>query len=30
MVDPRTEAIITIIEDNKYLMVAEHQILGKI
>ena len=29
MVDPRTEAIITTIEDAKYLMVAEHQILGK-
>ena len=29
MVDPRTEAIITNIEDEKYLMVAEHQVLGK-
>ena len=30
MVDPRTEAIITTIDDEGYLMVAEHQILGKL
>ena len=29
MVDPRTEAIIITIEDETYLMVAEHQVLGK-
>ena len=29
MVDPRTEAVIATIEDKKYLMVGEHQLLGK-
>tara|TARA_R110002012_G_scaffold14544_1_gene59861 strand:- start:12760 stop:13029 length:270 start_codon:yes stop_codon:yes gene_type:complete len=29
MVDPRTEAIKSRIEDNDYLIVGEHQLLGK-
>ncbi len=29
MVDPRTEAVITIIDDIQYLLVGEHQLLGK-
>ena len=29
MVDPRTEAVKTRIEDKDYLIVGEHQLLGK-
>lgn len=29
MVDPRTEAVISIIDDTQYLLVGEHQLLGK-
>ena len=29
MVDPRTEAVIADIEDKEYLLVGEHQLLGK-
>ena len=29
MVDPRTEAVKTIIDDKNYLIVGEHQLLGK-
>ena len=29
MVDPRTEAIMTDIENKPYLLVGEHQLLGK-
>ena len=29
MVDPRTEAVITIIDEVQYLLVGEHQLLGK-
>ena len=29
MVDPRTEAVIANIEDTQYLLVGEHQLLGK-
>ena len=29
MVDPRTEAIRAIIDETEYLIVGEHQILGK-
>jgi len=29
MVDPRTEAVIAEIEKKTYLMVGEHQLLGK-
>tara|TARA_Y100001963_G_scaffold153592_1_gene240651 strand:+ start:661 stop:924 length:264 start_codon:yes stop_codon:yes gene_type:complete len=29
MVDPRTEAVKTIIDDDQYLVVGEHQLLGK-
>jgi len=29
MVDPRSEAIITIIDEKQYLMISEHQLLGK-
>ena len=30
IVDPRTEAVIANIEDSQYLMVGEHQLLGKL
>jgi len=30
MIDPRTEAIRATIEDKEYLMVGEHQVLGKL
>ena len=29
MVDPRTEAVMADIEDQDYLLVGEHQLLGK-
>ena len=29
MVDPRTEAVMADIEDKEYLLVGEHQLLGK-
>ena len=29
MVDPRTEAVKSVIEDKDYLIVGEHQLLGK-
>ena len=29
MVDPRTEAVIAVIDKNEYLLVGEHQLLGK-
>ena len=29
MVDPRSEAVITIIDKKQYLLVGEHQLLGK-
>ena len=29
MVDPRTEAVISIIDKTQYLLVGEHQLLGK-
>ena len=29
MVDPRTEAVVTIIDKTQYLLVGEHQVLGK-
>ena len=29
MVDPRTEAVISNIDDTQYLLVGEHQLLGK-
>ena len=30
MVDPRTEAVVATIEKQEYLMVGEHQLLGKL
>ena len=29
MVDPRTEAVKAVIEDKNYLLIGEHQVLGK-
>ena len=29
MVDPRTEAVIAVIDKKEYLLVGEHQLLGK-
>ena len=29
MVDPRTEAVKTVIEEENYLLIGEHQVLGK-
>ena len=29
MVDPRTEAVMAIIDKKEYLLVGEHQLLGK-
>ena len=29
MVDPRTEAVKTMIDKENYLVVGEHQLLGK-
>jgi len=30
MIDPRTQAVVTEIEEVSYLLVQEHQILGKL
>ena len=29
MVDPRSEAIIVDVDDKQYIMISEHQLLGK-
>ena len=29
MVDPRTEAVMSLIDDKQHLLIGEHQILGK-
>lgn len=29
MVDPRTEAVKSVIEEENYLLIGEHQVLGK-
>ena len=29
MVDPRTEAVVAVIDKTEYLLVGEHQLLGK-
>jgi co-chaperonin GroES (HSP10) len=29
MVDPRTEAVLAVIDEKQYLLVGEHQLLGK-